>query len=284
MIGRGATWPDPRLGKFSPLPRLLFFDDFDEGLSGWTELIGNYEDSLDSILPPYRDMRPPMLSSATMWDTGTGGAYDGTYSMKLSTRPLRGHQAVAVKRITWQRLCRVQMECFFAFKPEATELRLGDSDVRGVGFLFDLQNERGRAMPHLRYHNAEGDEPRRRWQYRDRAERRQSIGGTGQTGSMYHLSPAGWLDLPGGEQTLCYNEIATKKNWHYLRVLVDLHDCRYVEMQCSDRIYDLSHIGLIRTPPEPTLPCMLNLAFFVETNRDKRAHLYIDSVLLSADE
>lgn len=283
MTHNSGLLPDPRLSRYSPLPRILCFDDFDEGLSGWTELIGNYEDSLASILPPYRDMRPPMLSSATMWDTGTGGAYDGTYSMKLATRPRAGHQAVAVKRLTWQRLSRVQMECFFTYKPEATELRLGDSDVGGFGFLFDLQNEAGRAMPHLRYLNADDTGLRRRWQYRTSAEPRQNIGGTGQTGSTYHLSPRGWLDLPAGEQTMCYNEIATKKNWHYLRLLVDLADCGYVTMQCNDRTYDLSNLGLIRTPPEPTLPCMLNLAFFVEANRDKRAHLYIDSVLLSAE-
>jgi len=25
---------DPRLSRFNPLPRILFFDDFDEGVSG----------------------------------------------------------------------------------------------------------------------------------------------------------------------------------------------------------------------------------------------------------
>ncbi len=59
---------DPRLSRFSPLSRILCYDDFDEGLNGWCPLIGNYENSLDTILPEYRDLRPPMLSNLTMWD------------------------------------------------------------------------------------------------------------------------------------------------------------------------------------------------------------------------
>ena len=36
-------------------------------------------------------------------------------------------------------------------------------------------------------------------------------------------------------------------------------------------------------PNQPNLNCMLNTAFWVETNRDKRAFLYVDSVLLSGE-
>ena len=28
---------DLRLSKYNPLPRILFFDDFDEGMNGWCE-------------------------------------------------------------------------------------------------------------------------------------------------------------------------------------------------------------------------------------------------------
>ena len=64
---------NPQLSRFDPLGRILCYDDFDAGLNGWTGLIGNYEDSLDTMLPDYRDLRPPMLSNLTMWDTGTAG-------------------------------------------------------------------------------------------------------------------------------------------------------------------------------------------------------------------
>jgi hypothetical protein len=273
----------PRLSRFEPLPRILFFDDFDDGLHGWIELIGNYEGALDSMLPPYRDLRPPMLSSATMWDTGTHGSLDGTYAMKLATRARAGHQAVAVKRMTWRRSGRVQLEAYVACKPEASEMLLGDADVRGCCLLLDLQNEDARFMPHVRYHNAEAGVARRRWQYRTSTPPRRQIGTSGKTASTYHLHPDGWIDLPGGEQGLCYNELPTTLNWHYLRLAADLATGNYRHFQCNDRTYDVSSLGLIRTPPEVTLPCMLNCAFFVEAGSDKRAFLYVDSVLVSTD-
>lgn len=48
------------LGPFRPVTDILYADDFDCGLEGWTGLIGNYEHSLDSILPGFRDLRPPI--------------------------------------------------------------------------------------------------------------------------------------------------------------------------------------------------------------------------------
>ena len=38
-----ANAGDPRLSRFDPLERIFFYDDFDEGIRGWSELIGNYE-------------------------------------------------------------------------------------------------------------------------------------------------------------------------------------------------------------------------------------------------
>ena len=89
---------NPKLDRFDPLSRIITVDDFDTGLNGWTNLIGNYEGSLDSMLPEYRDLRGPMLSNASMWDTGSAGSWDGTYSMKLATRPQTGILAVPVNR------------------------------------------------------------------------------------------------------------------------------------------------------------------------------------------
>src|SRR5690606_26415364 len=90
------------LEKYNPLDRILFHDDFDEGINGWCELVGNHGGDLDRIRPAVADLRPPQLSSATFFDIGTHGALDGTYSLKLATRPKAGHQAVAIKRLTSQ--------------------------------------------------------------------------------------------------------------------------------------------------------------------------------------
>ncbi|MBC7236467.1 MAG: hypothetical protein H5T69_11565, partial [Chloroflexi bacterium] len=132
---------DTELSRFDPLPRILFYDDFDRGLQGWSELIGNYERSLESMLPAFADLRPPMLSSATMWDTGTAGSWSGTYALKLATRPKAGHLGASLKRITWRWLGPIRLECYFTFKPEASELRLSVTDVRAVGVLFDIQDQ-----------------------------------------------------------------------------------------------------------------------------------------------
>lgn len=282
---------DPRLSRFDPLDRIICFDDFDGGLQGWTGLIGNYEDSLDSLLPAYRDLRPPMLSNLTVWDTGTDGSFAGTYAMKLATRPAPGSLAVGIKRLTFRHAGPIRLEAYFTFKPEASELRLSETDVRAVGVLFDLQGSDTRAgaggaervMPHLRYLNALHGAAAARWQYKKEREPFNPIGGSGKTRSHFHLAPEGWEDLPGGEQLLCYNEIATKQNWHYLRVDFDLATMSYLRFQCNDRVFAMDGVEPMRVAAMANLWCMLNVLFFVETDRHKRAFLYVDSVLLSGE-
>lgn len=279
---------NPDLSRFDPLDRILFFDDFDRGLQGWTALIGNYEHSLDSILPEYRDLRPPMLSNLTAWDTGTAGSFSGTYALKLATRPRAGGMAVAVKRTTYRHAGPIRLEAYFTFKPEAGELRLSETDVRAAGVLFDLQHgdrqpgDKQRVMPHIRYLNALDGQAVGRWQFKQKRSPLHAIGDEGKTRSHFHLSAEGWEDLPGGEQLLCYNEIATKQNWHYLRLDFDLASMSFLGLRCNDRSFDVSAARPMTMPAMANLWCMLNILFWVETDCDKRAFLYLDSVLLSA--
>lgn len=274
---------DVRLSRFDPLSRILMFDDFDEGLQGWTGLIGNYEGSLDTLLPGFRDLRPPMLSNATMWDTGSAGSLDGTYSMKLTTRPDPESLGVAVKRSTWRTLGELRMEAYVTFNPEASELRLGDRDLRAFGFAFDLQDADKRVMPHLRFLNARNGEAIQRWQFKREREPMADIGSSGEMRSHFHLADSGWEDVPGRHQPLCYNEIATKQNWHYLRIGFDLKEMSFTEFRCNDREYDVGTLAPMTMPAMPNLWCMLNLVFWVEADRDKRAFLHVDSILLSGD-
>ena len=282
---------DPLLSRFDPLSRIIFFDRFDLGLNGWTGLIGNYEDTLDSLLPGYQDLRPPMLSNLTVWDTGSNASLSGTYALKLATRPQAGSMAVGIKRHTFRRAGPIRLEAYFTFKPEAAELKLSETDVRAVGVLFDLQESDTKAgqpgvqrvMPHLRYLNALDGKAVAQWQYKKDRVALLDIGGSGKTRSHFHLAPEGWLDLPGGDQLLCYNEIATKQNWHYLRLDFDLEAMRYLRFQCNDRVFDMTGVEPMRMPAMANLWCMLNTLFFVETDLDKRAFLYLDSVLLSGE-
>jgi len=271
------------LSRFDPLPRIVFADDFDDGLHGWSGLIGNYEGSLDSLLPEYRDLRPPMLSNGTMWDTGSAGSLNGMYALKLATRPRAGHMAVSIKRVTWRHRGPIRLEAYFTFKPEAAELALSELDVRSVGLLFDIQDAEYRWMPHFRYLNALDGAFRGQWQFKRQREPLADIGATGKTRSHFHLAPTGWEDVPAGQQPLCYNEIPTKYNWHYLRVDLDLATRAMTRLQCNDTVIALDEAGPMVMPAMANLWCMLNVAWWVETDVDKRAFLYLDSVVLSGD-
>jgi hypothetical protein len=275
--------------RFDTLKRVVFCDDFDAGLNGWTTVIGNYEDSLDSMLPEYRGWRPPMISNLTVWDAGTTGSLDGCYAMKLATRAQEGNISHAMKRLTWRRPARARFECYFSFKPEPSRMRLGDTDVRAVGFGFDLQESDAkggakRVHPLVRYLNAWKGERVRRWQYKDTHEPFHSIGASGETVSFCPYLSKDWKDLPGGEQRLCYNEIATKINWHYFRLDFDLESMSFGGMRCNDREFDLSGIEPIRIPAMPNLWCMFQPLIWVEADSSRRAFLYVDSAALSVEE
>ena len=43
---RAIREADPQLSRFDPLPRIICLDDFDRGMCGWTQLVGNYEITL----------------------------------------------------------------------------------------------------------------------------------------------------------------------------------------------------------------------------------------------
>ncbi|WP_250983774.1 DUF6772 family protein [Rhizobium sp. CG4] len=279
---------DPALSRFDPLPRILSFDDFSRGHCGWSQLVGNYEDTLDAMLPGYAQHSSAMISTLGHWDAGSHGGMDSSYALKIATRPKPGAQNVAIKRHTFRKRGPIRFEIYFTFKPEASELKLSETDVRSVGFLFDLQggdrdSDSERVMPHLRFLNAENGKFLQKWQYKRETTEITPLGTEDKTVSHYHLAPEGWLDLPDGEQKLCYNEIPTKVNWSYLRFDFDLEKMQATGMQCNDRTFDVSGFEPIRIPAMKNLWCMLNFCLFAETDVAKRAFLYVDSICISGD-
>lgn len=279
---------NPELSRFDPLPRIISHDDFARGHCGWSQLVGNYEDELDTMLPGYAQHTSAMLSTLAHWDAGSHGGMDSSYALKIATRPRPGARNVAIKRHTFRQAGVIRFEMYFTFKPEACELKLSEADVRAVGFLFDLQGSDAgapgqRVMPHLRFLNALGGKQVQKWQYKSETEAIVPIGSENKTISHDHLSPNGWRDLPGGAQRLCYNEIPTKVNWTYLCFDFDLVAMRALAFRCNDRSFDLSGFDSIRIPAMKNLWCMLNFCIFAETDVAKRALLYVDSVCISGD-
>lgn len=280
---------DPKFSRFDPLPRILVFDDFDAGLNGWNQLTGNYEGSLDSMLEQYTSIRSPMLSTLTHWETGSHGSWDGIYALKIATRPLANSISAAAKRLTFREATPIRLEFYFTFKPEATELQLSETDVKSVGFLYDIQTgdkaggDQARVMPHFRFLNAVDGVHVQKWQFKRKTPGFHSVNGGKKTVSHFHLADRDWEDVPEGAQKLCYNEIPTKVNWHYACLDFDLANMKILGLRCNDRSHDVSAVESITIPAMNNLWCMLNMCFFVEATVNKRAFLYLDSVCLSGD-
>ena len=278
---------DPNLSRFDPLSRIISHDNFSAGHCGWSQLVGNYEGDLDTMLPGFAQHTSPMLSTLGHWDSGSHGGMNSSYALKVATRPNAGAQNVAIKRHTFRKRGPIRFEVYFTFKPEASELQLSETDVRSVGFLFDLQggdrDDDDRVMPHIRFLNAENGRHVQKWQFKSETTEFKPIGNSAKTLSHYHLAPDGWRDLPDGAQRLCYNEIPTKVNWTYLCFDFDLEAMKATGFRCNDRTFDMSGFDSIRVPAMKNLWCMLNFALFAETDVDKRAFLYVDSVCISGD-
>jgi hypothetical protein len=303
-LRRAIIQADPRLSKFNPLPRILCFDDFDEGINGWCELVGNHDGNLDNIGAHMRDFRPPQLTNCTFFDIGTHGSMDGTYAMKLATRAQADHTCWVLKRLTYAKLGLVQMEAYFTIKTEATfdgkqwgprqwdgnyhpsEAQFGD---------FGISNDIIEGVQGKRYHCAlryvqtdhEGDFVNR-WMYKTSLQPSTKMQRAGLVKlpitDPHVLDPGDWKEVPGGYQPLCYNEVPTKINWHYMRWLFDTRTRRNVELQINDLTMDLRDIE-VPLYPESYSGCerLLNLCFDVRTHIPVRNFLFVDSVLISVD-
>ena len=101
------------LDRFNPLDRVLTYDVFNTGFNGWMTLLPNFtqapEFDVRYSIVDKTQFPPVMLSSATYRYPGTHGAMSGTYSLKISTRPVANRYEMtpvsggfgqAIKRLT----------------------------------------------------------------------------------------------------------------------------------------------------------------------------------------
>lgn len=293
---------DPRLSRFNPLRRILSFDDFDDGMNGWCELIGNHDGNLDNVAPGKLDLRPPQLSNATFFDIGSHTALGGTYALKLATRPTPWSLAACVKRLTSMHLGLVQFEMYFTFKAEAA-VRAGGREAAWDGNVdlseaqfgdFTISNDalggpdNRRFLLSLRYVNTD-DAGRlvRTWMYKTSVHpttKMQISGRADGPFDLHAMSPDDWRPVPGGAYRFCYNEIPTKFNWHYLRWSFDTQACRHVELQVNDLTLDLRALPVpLYDHPYEGLHGLLNFVLDVRTMTATRNFLFVDSALISAD-
>ncbi len=300
---RPAFSGDPRLSRFNPLPRILFFDDFDEGMNGWCELVGNHTGDLGQIRPIAKDFRPPQLSTCTFFDIGTHGSVDGTYSLKLATRPKENHSAVAIKRMTYAARGRVQFEAYVSFKAELArdtayayswDGNVAPSERHFGEFTFSNDICVGETGPRwhgvIRYRNADPEGNLvQRWVYPTSLEPTTKMERLGLVSAhprqdFFSFRPEDWAEIPSGRQPLCFNETASKVNWHYVRWLLDTATLRSIEFQCNDLVMDLRSIPSLTHEHEYRgIANLLNVYLAVRTHVNVRNFLYLDSALLSVD-
>jgi hypothetical protein len=304
MMSRALAEAQPGVTKFNPLSKIIAHDDFNTGAHGWVQLSGNYNGAgdLDSLEPQMSDFRPPQLSSCNFYDVGTHGAVSGTYALKLATRPVKGHTATAIRRLTMPTKGRVQLEAYFTYKSEARALDPDNAppgdwdgnyhpseDLFGAFTLGSDMDDGTRYHCVARYMNTTFDnKPDRRWYAPNVVEPtgKERFDGKVNYSKLDDFTspdPNSWK--PFSEPLdLCNNEVPTKVNWHYLRWQFDLATRTNVELQINDTIYDTSMVEVpLYTEKYRALNGLLNFYFSVRTHANVRNFLYIDSALISID-
>lgn len=301
---------DPLLSRFNPLTRILTYDDFNSGTHGWVELGGNYNGrgNLDTVDDFLSDFRTPQLSNMNFFDVGTHGAMSGTYALKLATRPYRGHTATAIRRLTMSGRGRLQIEAYFTYKSETTldggrgadsfgaisydgNRHPSEAQFGAFTVATDLCGDGGiRYHTVARYQNTDFDgkfvrrimyplvpEPTPREYIEGKIEK------LPYATDFTAPNPADWRPV-GDPIELCYNEVPTKVNWHYLRWTIDTALRKNIEVQINDRTVDMRDVPV---PPYKdryhSLENLLNFYFSVRTLSGVRNFLYLDSILISAD-
>jgi len=300
---------DPSLDRFQPLERIICHDDFDNGTNGWIDLTPNFRfEDFEPRKGPIdlTQWGPIMISTATFSLVGTHGSMGGVYSLKLSTRPVAGRyeekpvagsMGHAIKRLSMHRnIGRLQFEMWYAYKPEQDRIGFSEKDIRAFGVLFDVQDEEYRFMPAVRYVNAVNGELRRFWQYSQAADVTDEEWEYGKKGwCVRGIDPQwfgrrypdgrtdGFQEVRGGAQRLCYNESDDKINWLYLRLVIDVGKREYLELQSGNRTFDLRGIQPTLAKPYANITGLLNPVVWVETDTNRRAFLFIDSIVISAE-
>jgi hypothetical protein len=298
------------LGKFRPLNTIVTYDDFDNGFNGWMDLTPNYVHKDYREHPgPFSQSHwgPAMISSGAMRWAATHGSMEGTYSLKLQTRPIAnryeqmpapGSMSVALKRLSKFTKSRyLQVEAFYTYTPEQDREGLGEESIRAFGFYFDFQDKQCRYMPGVRYVNSVNGKLLKKWQYFKahdvsavswRYGTENAWAKTGIDNIWFgERRPDGSADafhwLPGGEQDLVYNESPDKMNWIYMRLLLDVERHEYVEFQSQDRIIDMRGLTPTLTDRYAGIDDLINPIFFIEADENRRVSLFLDSVVFSVD-
>lgn len=304
---------------YKPLKNIIFADDFDKGLNGWINLMPNFRQDVFNYYPAqtgWTSWGPPMLSSATYGYAGTHGSLHGTYSMKISTRPVAnpaqelpapGSMGMAIKRLTHMERGYLKCEMYYSFTAEQNVPGIGEDAIRAFGFFWDSTDDASRTFFGARYLNCANGKMQQRWQVVQVDKNNDDPWGyVGESapGDTPHEkvtlergidtqwlgtrqangSTNGYYDIPNSNQKLCYNETPDKINWHYFALTVDLDRGEYVELASVDKRFDLRGIPATTVGRYPRIDWLLNPVVFIESDTTRRVFLYVDSIVNSTGD
>lgn len=307
------------LYDYSPLKKIMFADDFDEGYKGWVALMPNFRQDKFEYYDAFKEWTawgPPMLSSATYPFAGTHGSLRGTYSLKIATqpkaapsesRPIAGSQGMAIKRLTHRQNGLLKCEMWYSFTAEQNVPGIGEDAIRAFGFFWDTSDSESRTFFGARYLNAANGNMKQHWQLfkvdedntdpwgfegdsapGDTAEEKVTLVKGVDIQWLGTRTPDGgsngFYDIPDSEQKLCYNETPDKINWHYFALTVDLKNKEYVSLESVNRKWDLRGIHGTTVQRYPRIDYILNPVLFIESDSNRRVFLYVDSIVNSCEE
>jgi hypothetical protein len=208
--------------------------------------------------------------------------------------------AQAIKRATSRGDGRGRVECYFTYKSEqifgAATNWDGNVDPSETNFGdFTISNDicegddGSRYHCALRYLNTDKDGKLvQHWMYKTSVQpsTKMVMSGLVKPNYDYHVvNENDWKPIPGGHQPLCYNEIPTKINWHYLRWDFDTRLRRNVELQVNNNVMSLHDIPVpVYEHRYKALNRLMNFCLDVRTHRPVRNFLFIDSVVASFDQ
>ena len=195
---------------------------------------------------------------------------------------------MTLKRVTFRELGPIQFECYFCFKPEASEMQLSELDVRSIGVMFDLQHGEGGREPGDAAHPLPERAGRRRAcasgssstaasrSTRSAAAARRSRTTTRARGLGRRAGRrADPLLQRGSDQDQLALPARSASTWGRCATPI----CA-ATIACFDVRADAADDGCRRWP---TCGACSTSVLFVETDTDKRAFFYVDSVLMSGE-
>ena len=77
--------------------------------------------------------------------------------------------------------------------------------------------------------------------------------------------------------------ISRCSNWLYFRFLFDMEKREYVELQSCKKTFDLRGIQPTLAPTYANIDDLLNASLWIETDTERRAFLYVDSIVISLE-